>query len=62
MTSFTLIITYILLGVPNGLIIPGFTNKTDYQIQVVNSVTSLKSQGAKVDYAICHRVTLNLGK
>lgn len=62
MITYTLIITYILLGAPNELIIPAFENKTDCQIQVVKSTAALKTQGAKVESAICHKVILNLGK
>ena len=61
MITFKLIITYILLGAPNELIIPGFANKTDCQIQIVKSAAALKAQGATVKFAICHRVSLDSG-
>ena len=62
MITFKLIITYILLGAPNELIIPDFANKTDCQIQLVKSAADLRSQGATVESAICHRVVLDTGK
>ena len=58
MITYTLIITYLLLGAPNELIIPGFENKTNCQIQLVNSAAALKTQGASVESAICHKVTI----
>lgn len=62
MISFTLIITYVLLGASNELIIPDFATKTDCQIQVVKSAAALRAQGATVEFAICNRVVLNTGK
>lgn len=62
MISFTLILTYVLLGAPNEIIIPDFENKTDCQIQLDKVSAVLKSQGASVESAICHRVVLDIGR
>jgi hypothetical protein len=61
MISYTLIITYILLGAPNELIIPDFESKEECQAQIIKSSSALKCQGAKVESTICHKVILNLG-
>ena len=62
MITYTLIITYILLGAPNELIVSGFESKPGCQVQLRQSVSDLKSQGATVESAICHRVTLGSRK
>ena len=59
MITYTLIITYILLGTPNELVIEGFVDKTSCQIQAVSSSSALRKQDAKVETAICHRVILD---
>jgi hypothetical protein len=62
MITYTLIITYFLLGASNELIIPDFGSKPDCQFQLRQSVYDLKSQGATVESAICHRVTIVSGR
>lgn len=62
MITYTLIITYVLLGTPNELIISDFGSKPDCQVQLRQSVSALRSQGVSVESAICHRVTLGSGR
>ena len=59
MITYTLIITYFLLGASNELIIPDFGSKQDCQVQLRQSVSALMSQGASVESTICHKVTLD---
>ena len=62
MITYTLIITYVLLGAPNELIVPDFESKQDCQIQLRQSVSAIKSQGGTVESAICHKVSLGSGR